>query len=73
MVLLVSSFAEAETPETCDGHWNKHCKFEPGGEAAGDGALLSLVVQLAGVELAMCLYDQPAELVGEHAARRRPG
>jgi len=30
------------------------------------------VVQLAGVELAMCLYDQPAELVGEHAARLLP-
>ena len=35
--------------------------------------LLSLVVQLAGVELAMCLHDQPAELVGDHAARRLPG
>ena len=43
-----------------------------GGDAAGDGALLSLVVQLAGVELAMCLYDQPGEVVGEHAARLLP-
>jgi len=43
-----------------------------GGDAAGDGALLSLVVQLAGVELAMCLYDQPGEIVGEHAARLLP-
>ena len=30
------------------------------------------MVQLAGVELAMCLYDQHAELVGEHAARLLP-
>ena len=43
-----------------------------GGDTAGDGALLSLVVQLAGVELAMCLYDQPGEVVGEHAARLLP-
>ena len=43
-----------------------------GGGDGGDGALLSLLVQLAGVELAMGLHDQPDEKVTPEVAEVLP-
>jgi len=40
--------------------------------AVGDGALLSLLVQLCTVELCMCLHDQPADDVSEHVLALLP-